>query len=367
MPFDALTVCCVAKELNEALECGRIDKISMPTRSDIILHLRAHGKNSRLLISCNPSLPRVHFTTAARENPATPPGFCMLLRKHLTNGKILSVTTPGIERTIIFEIECRNELGDIVVKKLIVELFGKNSNIILLHETGLIGDCIRHIDNSLSRERIILPGLPYYPPTPQDKISPADATLPVIKELLAKCDPTKKADTFILDNFLGLSPLISREIVYLWGADTDLSVGAKPGLADSIAFYMEKLASEKFSPVTLWDKAGKPTDFSCIDIRQYGGALVSRPANTLCEALDEFYAEKERKSLIREKGGTLTKTVETLLSRFWKKAALQEESVLAAEGCEKYKVMGDLITSNIYRISKGDRSLVTENFYSEDM
>ena len=367
MPFDAITVCCVASELNHALESGRIDKITMPTKNDIVLHTRAHGENRKLLLSCNPSLPRIHFTTLQRENPLTPPGFCMLLRKHLTNGKILSVTTPGVERTVIFEIECKNELGDTVIKKLIVELFGKNSNIILLHETGLIGDCIRHIDNSLSRERIILPGLPYYPPTPQDKISPDKATLPLIKELIAKCDPTKKADTFILENFLGISPLISREIVYLWGSDTDLTVGSKTGLADAIAFYMEKLASCKFTPVTIWDKQGKPMDFSCTEIRQYGGALTTISAPTLCEALDDFFAEKERKSLIKEKGGTLMKTVENLLARYWKKAALQEESILDAEGCEKYKIRGDLIISNIYRINKGDRTLVTENFYSEDM
>ena len=367
MPFDAITVCCVAKELNSALESGRIDKLTMPTKNDVVLHIRAHGENRKLLLSCNPSLPRVHFTTIQRENPLTPPGFCMLLRKHITNGKILSVATPGIERTVIFEIECKNELGDTVIKKLIVELFGKNSNIILLHETGLIGDCIRHIDNSLSRERIILPGLPYYPPTPQNKISPVMATLPIIKELVSKCDPTKKADTFILENFLGLSPLISREIVYLWGSDTDLTVGSKPGLADAIAFYMEKLSNGKFTPVTIWDRQGKPIDFSCTQIRQYGSTLTTVPVHSLCDSLDDFFAEKERKSLIKEKGGTLLKTVENLLARYWKKAALQEESILDAKGCEKYKVKGDLIISNIYKINKGDRTLVTENFYSEDM
>lgn len=366
MPFDAITVCCLASELNSSLEGGRIDKITMPTKNDIILGLRAHSVNRKLLISCNPSLPRVHFTTAQRENPATPPGFCMLLRKHLTNGKILSVTTPGIERTLIFEVECKNELGDTVIKKIIVELFGKNSNIILLHETGLIADCIRHIDNSLSRERIILPGLPYFPPTPQDKLSPSDALPAAVKSLISKCDPTKKAADFILENFLGLSPLISREIVYLWGIDTDLSINSKHGLADSISFYMQKFANKEFSPVVIYDKTGKPVDFSCINIRQYGSELVCTPVEMLSEALDVFFAEKERKSLIKEKGGTLLKTVDNLLSRFWKKAALQEESILAAEGCEKYKLKGDLIISNIYKIQKGDRTLVTENFYSEN-
>lgn len=366
MPFDAVTVGCIARELSACLTDGRIDKISMPTRSDIIIAVRAHGENRKLLLSCNPSFPRVHFTKISRENPATPPGFCMLLRKYLTNGKIVSVSTPGVERSIIFEIECRSELGDLVTKKLIIELFGKNSNIILLHENGLVADCIRHIDNSLSRERIILPGLPYYPPTPQDKILPENAGLSVIKEKIAKCDPTKKADVFILDNFSGVSPLICREIVYLWGADTDLTVGAKPGLADSIAFYMDKLARGDFSPVTLWDKSGKPVDFSCIEIRQYADALVSKPHQMLTYALDEFFSEKERKNTLKEKGGVLIKTVETLLARCWKKAAIQEESVLAAEGCEKYKIKGDLIISNIYRINKGDRTLVTENFYSEN-
>ncbi len=365
MPFDAVTVGCIADELNHFFSEGRIDKIYMPSRSDVILSIRAHGENKRLLISCNPSFPRVHITKSTRENPITPPGFCMLLRKHLTNGKILNISSPGGDRIIVFLIECRNELGDTVEKKLIVELFGKNSNIILLHENGLIADCVRHIDNSLSRERIVLPGLPYFPPTPQEKLSPSQASPDTVKGLLSKCDPTKKADSFILENFAGLSPLVCREIVYLWGADSDLSISSKSGLADAICFYMDKLAKKNFSPVTLWDKSGKPIDFSCIEIRQYGSTLNTKKAEYLSEALDEFYSEKERKNILREKGGALLKTVETLLARCWKKASLQEESILSSKGCEKYKVKGDLIISNIYKLNKGDRTLVTENFYAD--
>ena len=365
MPFDAVTVGCIADELNHFFSEGRIDKIYMPSRSDVILSIRAHGENKRLLISCNPSFPRVHITKSSRENPITPPGFCMLLRKYLTNGKILNISSPGGDRIIVFLIESRNALGDTVEKKLIVELFGKNSNIILLHENGLIADCVRHIDNSLSRERIVLPGLPYFPPTPQEKLSPSQASPDTVKGLLSKCDPTKKADSFILENFAGLSPLVCREIVYLWGADSDLSISSKSGLADAICFYMDKLAKKNFSPVTLWDKSGKPIDFSCIEIRQYGSTLNTKKAEYLSEALDEFYNEKERKNILREKGGALLKTVETLLARCWKKASLQEESILSSKGCEKYKVKGDLIISNIYKLNKGDRTLITENFYAD--
>ena len=365
MPFDAVTVGCIADELNHFFSEGRIDKIYMPSRSDVILSIRAHGENKRLLISCNPSFPRVHITKSSRENPITPPGFCMLLRKYLTNGKILNISSPGGDRIIVFLIESRNALGDTVEKKLIVELFGKNSNIILLHENGLIADCVRHIDNSLSRERIVLPGLPYFPPTPQEKLSPSQASPDTVKGLLSKCDPTKKADSFILENFAGLSPLVCREIVYLWGADSDLSISSKSGLADAICFYMDKLAKKNFSPVTLWDKSGKPIDFSCIEIRQYGSTLNTKKAEYLSEALDEFYNEKERKNILREKGGALLKTVETLLARCWKKASLQEESILSSKGCEKYKVNGDLIISNIYKLNKGDRTLITENFYAD--
>ncbi|MBQ3054262.1 MAG: NFACT family protein [Clostridia bacterium] len=367
MPFDAVTVNCISMELNTALSQGRIDKVYMPTYNDVILLIRAHGQNRRLLLSCNPSFPRVHFTATARENPATPPGFCMLLRKHLTNGKIVKIDSPKNERIISFHIECKNELGDITEKQLIIELFGKNSNIILLHETGIVADCVRHIDNSMSRERIVLPGLPYFLPNPQDKISPDDATEETIKKLLSKCDPTKKADTFILDNFLGVSPLICREIVYLWGSDTDLCVGAKSGLVNAIAFYMEKLATCKFSPVTLWDKNGKPMDFSCIEIRQYADNLTVKNVPLLCEALGEFFEEKERKTILKDKTGALLKTVENLYSRIIKKAALQQESILSAKDCEGYKVKGDLIISNIYKIKKGDKNLITENFYSQNL
>ncbi len=365
MPFDAVTVGCVADELNNLLSDGRIDKIYMPSRSDIILAIRAHGENLKLLLSCNPSFPRVHITKTARENPVTPPGFCMLLRKHLINGKIIMISSPRGERIIELIIECRNELGDTVRKKLIAELFGKNSNIILLHENGVIADCVRHIDNSISRERIVLPGLQYFPPPPQEKIKPENVTPEIVKNLISKTDPTKKADSFILENFSGVSPLICREIVYLWGADTDMTVGSKKGLAEAICFYMDKLSKKKFSPVTLWDKSGKPVDFSCIEIRQYGSSLKSEKAGYLCMALGDFFNEKERKNILHEKAGSLLKTVETLLARCWKKASLQEESILSGKGCEKYKVKGDLIVSNIYKLKKGDKSLVTENFYAE--
>ena len=365
MPFDAVTVGCIADELNTLLSDGRIDKIYMPSRSDIILSVRAHGENSKLLLSCNPSFPRVHISKTSRENPIAPPGFCMLLRKHLSNARILKISSPRGERIIEILTECRNELGDTVNKKLTAELFGKNSNIILLHENGVIADCVRHIDSSISRERILLPGLQYFPPPPQDKIKPENATPDVVKSLIAKTDPTKKADSFILENFSGISPLICREIVYLWGADTDMTVGAKSGLPEAICFYMDKLSKKKFTPVTLWEKGGKPYDFSCIEIRQYGSNLLCEKAEYLCTALDTFFNEKERKNILREKAGTLLKAVETLLSRCWKKASLQEESILSSKGCEKYKIKGDLIISNIYKLKKGDKSLVTENFYAD--
>ena len=172
MPFDSITTTCIAQELNVLLTEGRVDKIYMPDSYDIVMNVRAKGQNRKLLLSCNASFPRVYLTDAARENPLTPPNFCMLLRKFLSGGKILSVKQYDLERIIEFAIEVRSELGDIVVKKLVVELLGKYSNILLVHENGKIADCVRHVDDTVTSMRLVLPGLPYELPPKMEKQHP---------------------------------------------------------------------------------------------------------------------------------------------------------------------------------------------------
>ena len=214
MPFDGVAVRCIAHELDKLLKGGRVDKISMPGAEDVVMHVRSQGTNYKILLSCNPSFPRCYLTDVSRENPTVPPNFCMLLRKYLSGGKILSVTQPAMERILEFAVESHSELGDTVTKRLILELMGRHSNLILVHETGKIADCVRRIDGSISSVRLVLPGLSYESPPPQEKKDPLLCGFQDIFSCFQHAPEGKTADRVLLEAFSGLSPLICREIVF---------------------------------------------------------------------------------------------------------------------------------------------------------
>ena len=221
MAFDGITVGCIASELSRMLEGGRVDKIYMPDSDSIVMAVRSQGSNYKVFLSCNPSIPRVHLTTASRENPMTPPTFCMLLRKHLSGGRLIKVSQPGIERVIEFEIETRTEMGDITTFRLITEIMGRHSNIILVNAEGRISDCVRRVDGSISSVRMVLPGMEYSSPPPQNKISPYNTYLQEITDILFECPNEMKTDKYILDKFAGLSPMTAREFVARGSGETD--------------------------------------------------------------------------------------------------------------------------------------------------
>lgn len=370
MPFDAITTACVARELNELLADGRVDKIYMPDTCDIIMHIRAQGQNRKLLLSCNASFPRVYLTDAARENPLSPPNFCMLLRKFLTGGKILSVKQYGLERIIEFSIEVRSELGDIVEKKLIVELLGKYSNILLVHENGKIADCVRHVDASVTTMRLVLPGLPYELPPKMEKQNPFTCDKTQFFSIISSGTPGKSVDKLLLENILGLSPLLSREIVYRAVRRTDLTVAELTNnqiydIAAQLADFFERVQNGSFEPVLLYQE-NKPTDFAPFPITQYETLYTAHAVKRLCDSLDSFYLEREQHNKMTTLSRDIAKNVTNLIQRCRKKMHLQEQSVKDAEKRETDKLYGDLITANIYRISPGDRVLNAVNFYDAE-
>lgn len=369
MPFDSITTTCIAKELNALLSEGRVDKIYMPDSYDIIMNVRARGQNRKLLLSCNASFPRVYLTDALRENPMTPPNFCMLLRKFLTGGKILSIQQYDLERIIEFAIEVRSELGDIVVKKLIVELLGKYSNILLVHENGKIADCIRHVDDTVTSMRLVLPGLPYELPPKMEKQPPFSCDKGQFFSIISEATPGKPVDKVLLENILGLSPLLSREITYRALHRTDLTVMELTNnqiydVAAELARFFDQVKEGEFSPVLLYDGT-KPVDFAPIPITQYESLYTIQTVSQLCESLDSFYLERERHNKMTTLSRDMAKTVNNLVQRCRKKMHLQEQSVQDAEKRETDKLYGDLITANIYQIAPGDRILKAINFYEE--
>ncbi len=371
MPFDSITTTCVAQELDALLTEGRIDKIYMPDSYDIIMHVRAKGQNRKLLLSCNASFPRVYLTETTRENPMTPPNFCMLLRKFLSGGKILSVRQYDLERIIEFAVEVRSELGDIVVKKLVVELLGKYSNILLVHENGKIADCIRHVDDTITSMRLVLPGLPYELPPKMEKQHPFSCDKTQFFQIIARSTFGKAIDKILLETILGLSPLLSREIAYRALGRTDLTLAELTNnqiydVAAELTHFFEQVKSCTFSPVLLYDGT-KPVDFAPFPITQYESLYRVQHVAQLCESLDSFYLERERHNKMITLSRDMAKTVNNLIQRCRKKMHLQEQSVQDAEKRENDKLYGDLITANIYQISSGDRVLHVQNFYEADL
>ena len=367
MAFDGITVGCIASELSRMLEGGRVDKIYMPDSDSIVMAVRSQGSNYKVFLSCNPSIPRVHLTTASRENPMTPPTFCMLLRKHLSGGRVLKVSQPGIERVIEFEIETRTEMGDITTFRLITEIMGRHSNIILVSAEGRISDCVRRVDGSVSSLRMVLPGMEYSSPPPQNKISPYNTDLQEITDILFDCPNEMKTDKYILEKFAGLSPMTAREFVARGSGETDavymeLSRTQILQIAEEMNKVFGEIKEGRYNPTTIFDDTGKPMDFSGIEIKQYKN---TGSPGILSEYLDKFYIDRERHARLSQKSADITKTVNNLLQRYRKKAILQKQSVDEAEKMDGYRLKGDLITANIYRIKKGDKRVCVENFYNE--
>ena len=202
MPLDAICLSAVAEELKAAVLGGKIDKIYQPVRDEIVMAVRGSRENVKLLLSASPNHPRVQLTRITRENPDTPPMFCMLLRKHLTGARILDIIQPPVERLVEFKLECLDELGDRVERRLVLELMGRSANLILLDSEGRITDCVRRVEGDLAAgKRQLLPGLFYHPPAPQDKRNPLTLEGGELEGLMAAATEEGAVDMWLLDTF----------------------------------------------------------------------------------------------------------------------------------------------------------------------
>lgn len=368
MAMDSITVRALTVELNTLLSGGRIDKIYQPERGEVIIGVRAGRHNYKLLLCANPSFPRVHITEAKAENPAVPPMFCMLLRKHLSAGKIVRVYQHSFERVIKIDIESRDELGEISVKTLIAEIMGKHSNIILTDANGKIIDSIYHVDITVSSIRQILPGLMYENPPSQDKLNPLAASAEDVAKAIG--DDCEIAHC-VVNTYMGISPLTARELAYKATGDAQAASGkgddalkAEVGLIFSRLFDRVKKAD--FSPCVLLDSENKaPMDFAPFEIEQYGEMAKAVEFESMSEAVEYFYIEKANSASLKQKSADLTKVVNINLERCRKKLRIENETIVKAEKREKYKIYGDLIMANLYNIEKGTKQVTLDNFYDE--
>lgn len=371
MPFDGITIKCLVNELNSKLKGGRVDKIHQPERSEIVLHIRSFGGNYKLLLCANPSFPRVHITNTTKENPTSPPMFCMLLRKHLANGKIIGFEQVEFERIIKINIESTDELGFKGVKTLVVEIMGKHSNIILTDTSGKILDSIYHVDLTVSSVRQVLPGLMYELPPGQGKTNPLCADDNDVKAVLTNGETELK--NMLMAAYSGISPVVAAEIVYRSTGSTDtkgcdVNEAVRERTAKSFVYMLKKIKNCEFSPTVLTNaQSGKMMDFTSIDISLYESLAHSEKYDTMSEALDGFYGKKAAKEAMAQKSYDLLKFINNNLDRCEKKLQIQNETLIKVKKRDKYKMYGDLITANIYRIVQGMESIEVENYYSETL
>ena len=356
MPFDAIFMTALAGELRQALTGGKVDKLYQPARDEAVLHMRAGRDNVRLLLSASPAHPRAQLTRVPRENPETPPMFCMLLRKHFAGARLLELSQPSMERLLDFRFETLDELGDRVERRLVLECIGRKSNLIMLDGAGRITDCMRRAEVDLSAKRPVMPGLFYAPPEPTGRLDPAAMAPEELRSfVLANASQGDGQDKWLLDTFNGLSPLTARELVFQ-------GEGTREGLADRLGQLMERVKAGGFTPTVLL-RGGRPFDFTFQPILQYGPAVELKRYPTFSALLDDFYEQKEAQERVKQRGQDFIRSVTQARNRTAKKIANQEADLARTAGREKLRRYGDIITTNFYAMSRGQSVLRAQDYY----
>ena len=361
MPLDAICLQGVVAELTPQVVGSRIEKVQQPARDQLVLLLRG-GK--RLLLCAGGGQPRLHLTEMLRDNPAQPPMFCMLLRKYLGSGIIQSLEQEPLERVVTLTISAADELGERSTFRLILETVSRRANLILADKDGRIIDCLRRIDFEMNPDRQVLPGLFYRLPAPPDKLSPLAVERDEFERMALSAGDTP-ADTWLVNTFNTLSPLTARELVFRACGSVDAPAARIPGLWDCFSAWVKAVKDENFTPVML-KRNGVPSDYTYEPIHQYGTAMEAETYDSFSHLLDDFFEKKEQAERAKQKGQALLKTAATSASRIRRKLAAQEKELLDCRDRDKWRIYGELITANLYRMERGMSRLTTQNYYDPD-
>ncbi len=365
MAFDGITVAALTKELKETICDGRIAKIAQPESDELLLTIKTKEGQRRLSISASASLPLIYLTNDNKPSPMTAPNFCMLLRKHIGNGRIVDVSQPGLERIIQLRIEHLDELGDLRQKTLVVEIMGKHSNIIFCDEKDQIIDSIKHVPAQMSSVREVLPGRPYFIPDTMEKQDPLTAAdEDFSRALRGKPMRISKA---VYTSFTGISPVVAEEICYLAGIDSqmtasDLTDDMLTHLYRQFQYYMEDVRNGAFTPVIYFD-GNTPKEFSALPLTHFQN-LEKKEYGSISEVLSTYYATRNTLVRIRQKSADLRHIVQTALERNRKKYELQSRQLKDTENRDLYKVYGELINAYGYQLPEGSKELTALNYYT---
>ena len=371
MALDGITVSSIVWELKDKLLGGRTDKIYQPQKDEIIVGVRSIGSNFKLLLSANPSHPRIQLTSVNKENPMTPPMFCMVLRKHIAGSKITNIYQPDFERVVILELDSLNEMGDPTTKRLTIEIMGKHSNIILTDENNRILDSIKHVSHETSSVREVLPGKEYAAPPSQGKINPKklneDEFLQIFSEKL-----TLKLQQIIYQSYIGISPAMASEICCRAGVDAslhgeELEMDGRKQLFAAFASIMHEIETTSFAPEIIYDdKACKILDFSPVEMTQYN-EFKKISYSSVSEMLEAFYSQRDNAYHIKQKAHDMRRLVVSNIERCVKKKEIQIKTERENQGLEEWKLKGELLTANIYAIEKGMNTIKVVNYYDEGL
>ncbi|GGJ86469.1 hypothetical protein GCM10007063_06240 [Lentibacillus kapialis] len=354
MPFDGIVTRAVTNEINEKIIPGKIAKIYQPTDNELVFTIRSHGQNHSLLLSIHPVYVRLHLTKDSYKNPKEPPMFCMLLRKHLSGAVINSVTQYGMERIITFMVQSRNEIGDITTKKLIIELMGKHSNVMLLDaEKGHILDSMKHIPASQNRYRTILPGFDYKLPPNQNKLNPLEIDSDT---LIRKLDfNAGKIEKQIVQALTGISPFIANEIIH------QAKLGNIETYKEKFENMQELIRNNRFTPAIY--RNGKE-DFHVLPLTYQSGKIES--FNDTNAMLDSFYSGKAERDRVKQQAKDLYQFIKNERDKNTRKLKKHEKTLKKAENAVIYQRLGELLTANMHQVKSGDAEVTVIDYYDPD-
>lgn len=368
MALDGITIANIVKEMRDALLGGRIAKIAQPEADELLLTVKAPSGQRRLYISASASLPLVYLTDENKPSPFTAPNFCMLLRKHISNGRIVSITQPSLERIIVLGIEHLDELGDLCRKKLVIEIMGKHSNVIFCDEDDRIIDSIKHVPAQMSSVREVLPGRTYFIPDTMHKADPLTISESDFAALLRqKPSALSKA---LYTSLTGISPVVAEEICFLAGLDSalppsELSDDLMTHLYRQFSLFLDQVREEDFHPA-IYYRNNEPQEFASVPLTHLEGC-ARQEFDTISQVLSSYYAVKNRITRIRQKSADLRHIVQTALERNRKKYDLQARQLKDTDKRETYKVYGELLQTYGYQAEPEAKELEALNYYTNEM
>lgn len=372
MALDGAFLRFIKTELEEKLVGLRVEKVFQPNRDELIVAFRGVSGAYKVLMSARANSPRVNITQYPPENPQTPPMLCMLLRKRLTGARLKAITQHQLERVLRFTFDATDELGDRVELSLIAEIMGKYSNVIFVDGSGNVIDALKRVDMTMSSQRLVLPGIKYQLPPPQDKLNPLEASVGEIIGRIKNSDKAQKLNKAILTSVQGFSPIVCRELEHLTGRGAELdNISMTDEQYSRLEFFLKRTVNEISDnvgvPCMVQDLNGKPIDFSFMNILQYGTAAKTVRFESYSELLDSFYLERDKAERMRVKGQDLLRLLTNITERLTRKINTQKIELVNSEDRERLRIMGDLIQANLYRIEKGMSEIELENFYDENM